>query len=103
MGEISSSSTVTVADGHTVSLTAPVNNADSIIIVFTAGTKSLTKVVANSGNDFELTSSELSGFSGNGMIQVAAYNWEIGAGGGGTMAPVYFINEKVVMQNIKAE
>lgn len=103
VGEINSSSTVTVADGHTITLTAAVANADSIIIVLTAGSKSMTKVIPNTGNNFDITSSELSGFSGNGMIQVAAYNWEIGAGGGGTLPPIYFINEKVVMQTIKAE
>ncbi|HLP32118.1 MAG TPA: hypothetical protein VK202_01525 [Bacteroidia bacterium] len=102
VGEISSSSDVTVSDGHTITLTASVANADSIIIVLTAGSKSLTKVIPNVGNSFDLSSTELSGFSGSGIIQVAAYNWEIGAGGGGSLPPIYFINEKVVMQNIKA-
>jgi hypothetical protein len=102
VGEISSSSDVTVSDGHTITLTASVANADSIIIVVAAGSKSLTKVIPNIGNSFDLSSTELSGFSGSGIIQVAAYNWEIGAGGGGSLPPIYFINEKVVVQNIRA-
>ncbi len=101
VAEINSSATVNTANDYTVTLMSNIFNADSVLVILSAGSKTVTKTVYGSNaNNFVFTSAEMAGMSGSGIIQVAAYNWEQSAAG---TENIYFVNEKVVTKTITAQ
>jgi hypothetical protein len=107
VSEIMSSSTISKSSGHTVVVGAggnpfPITNADSVIIVLTVGNKTFTRTydASTTSNNFMISSSDLTGMSGNGLLQLVAYKWENDAGG---QENIFFVNEKIVSQTIKVQ
>lgn len=101
VAEINSSATVNKANNYTVVLMSDIFNADSVIVILSAGSKSSTKTFYGSNaNNFVFTPTDMTGMSGTGVVQVAAYNWEQSASG---TENIYFVNEKVVTQTVTVQ
>lgn len=88
-------STVNTSSDLTVSIESAPFNTDSILFVVAFENTTLTKTVAPNVTSATFTAAELSGASGTGVVQVAAYNFEFSVQGGKTY---YFINESVVSE-----
>lgn len=74
--------------------TAPINT-DSILYVVAFGNTTLTRTLGPNNLSATFTAAELSGASGTGVVQVAAYNYEPRIEGG---KKYYFINESVISE-----
>ena len=70
-------------------------NTDSILFVVAFENTTLTKTVGSPNKSATFTSAELSGASGSGVVQAAAYNFELVTI---SSKNYYFINESVVSQ-----
>jgi hypothetical protein len=101
VAEINSAATVNTANDYTVTLMSNIFNADSVMVILAAGSKTVSKTYYGANaNNFIITSAEMAGMSGSGIIQVAAYNWEQNAAG---TENIYFVNEKVVSKTITVQ
>lgn len=84
---------INTANSYTIAIDVAPSNADSILYVLAANNKTLTKTVAPSTTSVTFTSAEMSGLSGSGVAQVAAYNYEMSVQNGRN---IYFVNEVVI-------
>lgn len=88
-------STVNSNQNLVVSIQSAPSYADSIFYVVSFGNTVVSKTVAPNVTSVTFTSAELSGASGYGAVQVAAYNYEVDTYSGKTF---YFINESATSQ-----
>ena len=88
-------STVNTASDLIVSIESAPVNTDSILFVVAFNNTTLTRTVGPTTLSATFPASELSGASGTGVVQAAAYNFEFGTYGG---KKHYFINESVVSE-----
>lgn len=103
ISKVTSSATISKTSAYTVSLQVGVTGADSILVVLSAGTASVTKVFPGTqSNNFVLTPTDLNkaGLSGSGVLQVAPYRYDFDANG---QELVFYVNEKVTIKNVTVQ
>ena len=88
-------SSITASSGVTVQIANSPVNTDSLLYVVAFEDHTVTKTVAPNTLSVNFSASDLSGASGTGVVQVAAYNYEFEVQNG---KKYYFINESLVSQ-----
>ncbi len=86
-------SSVNTSNNLTVSLMSSPVNTDSILYVLATENETVYKTVGPNELSVTFTSAEMSNLNGTGVVQAAAYNYELNVQGGKNY---YFINESVV-------
>lgn len=86
---------ISASAGVTVQIENAPTNTDSILYVIAYEGNAVTKTVGPNTTSVTFTASDLSGASGSGVVQVAAYNYEFDVVNG---KKFYFINESLVTQ-----
>ena len=88
-------SSVSTSSDLIVSIETAPMNTDSILYVVAFGSTTLTRILGPNTLSATFTAAELSGASGTGVVQVAAYNYESRVEAG---KKYYFINESVISE-----
>lgn len=92
---------VNTANDLTVSIKSAPSVCDSLLyVVGGEGKEVLTKTVSNTTTSVDFSASELNGFTGTGLIQVVAYNFEFSLENNKKM---YYVNEKVITNQVSFE
>lgn len=91
---------VNTANTLNVAIVSAPTVCDSILYLVAGNDKTVSKIVARTVTNVDFTTSELSGFTGTGVVQVAPYNFEFSVEGG---KKIYYINEKVITSQVEFE
>ena len=91
---------VDVSTPLTVSIEQAPTNADSILYIISSQSKSVQKIVSPYTTSVTFTTADLSGIEGVGVIQVAAYNYELNTATGKNL---YYVNETVISDYVTFE
>ena len=86
-------SSVDKSNDLTIQITTSPINTDSILFVLATNDKTLTKTVGPNVTSVTFSANEMNDLNGNGVVQVAAYNYELSVQTGKNY---YFINESLV-------
>lgn len=102
MGKLTSETTINTAADYTITLGAPVTNADSVLIILSGPNSTLQKTIAAGWSSHTLTAAEMSniGASDASLLQITAYTYTSEDVSG---KKIYFINETVLSQVLKTE